>query len=55
MKTIISPYHPLLLASFETSSHVELLQKKVSLPYAWEEDSVMINVVRGEQEQEQQG
>ena len=57
LKTIISPSHPLLIASFVTSSHVGQLRNKVSVSYAWEEASVKIDVIRGDQEhsQEQQG
>ena len=55
LKTIISPSHPLLLASFAILSQVEQLRKKVSVSYDWVEDSVTINVVCGEQEQELQG
>ncbi len=32
---IISPSHPLLIASFATSAHAEQLQKKVSVLYAY--------------------
>ncbi len=47
-----------LVTSFVTSSHVEQLRKKALVLYAWEEDSVKIDVIGGGQEQqedEQQG
>ena len=53
LRTILSPSHPLLIASFITSSQVQHLQKKVSVSYAWEEDSVKVHIIRGDQEQEE--
>ena len=53
LKTIISPQHPLLIASFFTSSNLDNFREKIIVSYAWEEESVQIDVVRGAQEQDQ--
>ena len=51
LKTIISPSHPLSIASCITSSYLEQLQKSTLALYVWEEDSVKIDVFHGNQEQ----
>ena len=53
LRTILSPYHTLLTASFLTSAEVQYLQKKVSISYSWEEDSIKVDIVPGDQEQQE--
>ena len=42
-----------MAASFLTSAEVQYLQKKVSISYASEEDSIKVDIVPGDQEQQE--
>ena len=53
LKNIISPQHPLLIASFFTSTSLHGLFSKISVSYAWEEESMEIDIFRGAEEQDQ--
>ena len=52
MKTIRPPSHPLLMAFFATSTHIQQLQKMTLVLYTCEEDSMKTGVNRGDQEQQ---
>jgi len=54
LRSIISPTEPLLVASFLTSSYLDQLPNKFVTIYPWDEGSVEIDIIRGEQEHPQE-
>ena len=53
LKEIISTKHPLLIASFLTYEKIGLIRPKISVSYAWEEESLEVDVFRGRREEDE--